>query len=385
MLGIIIGVLSVVTAVSIGEGVKQQLTGQINKFGEDLITVQPGKTVTRDASGQITNVNLFSSFGTTSLTEADLEVVRNSGGVRLAVPLSPINGIAEYEGRQFSQGIILGTTEAAPEALNQPVQYGAFFSEKDANQNGVVIGTRVAQELFQENVPIAKTLRIRDQTFIVRGVFEEFENSPLTPTLDYNSAIFMPYSVGKELTNNQALIREILAKPTNVAETEAVAGSIRTALLSAHAGQEDFTVLRQEENLAVAGNILDLVTTVIAGIAAISLIVGGIGIMNIMFVSVTERTQEIGIRKAIGATNNQILSQFLIEALMLSLIGGIIGVLMSGLANYLLRIFTNLTPVITLPVVGVSIVVAVVVGVIFGVAPALRAARKNPIDALRAV
>jgi putative ABC transport system permease protein len=159
--------------------------------------------------------------------------------------------------------------------------------------------------------------------------------------------------------------------------------AIHAALLKNHGGQEDFTVLKQDESLAVANTILNLITGLIAGIAAISLIVGGIGIMNIMLVSVIERTREIGIRKAIGATNRQILSQFMVESLVLSVVGAILGVLISIMVNYLIRIATTLTPVITLPIMVISVAVSIMVGLIFGITPALKAARKDPIEALR--
>jgi putative ABC transport system permease protein len=163
------------------------------------------------------------------------------------------------------------------------------------------------------------------------------------------------------------------------------AQDVTNALKQAHGGQTDFTVLQADDNLALAGTVLGLITNVVAAIAAVSLIVGGIGIMNIMLVSVSERTHEIGVRKAVGATNKQILRQFMTEAVVLSVTGGILGVVFAILVNYLLRIFTNLQPVVTLPVVAIAVMVATVVGTIFGMAPALQASRKDPIEALRRI
>ena len=179
-------------------------------------------------------------------------------------------------------------------------------------------------------------------------------------------------------------------KPTksieaNNTSTQTVANDITTGLKTAHGGQVDFTVLQANESLELVNSMLSVVTNLVSAVAAISLIVCGIGIMNIMLVDVSERTHEIGIRKSVGATNKQILSQFMTEAIMLSVTGGIIGVFLSLLANYFLRIFTELQPVITLPIMGIAVGVALVVGVVFGVTPALKAARKDPIDALRRV
>lgn len=384
MLGVIVGVVSVVTTVSIGEGVKRQVSGQINELGSDLITVLPGRAVSRDSDGNISKVNIFNLFGATgALSEQDWKTIRQTEGVEVAVPMGLITGIPNTGEREYEQGLVIATTESIAEVLKDKVQFGDLFTEKDQNQHTAVIGKKVARQLFQENVPVGESFKLRDQNFIVRGVLEEFETSPFSLSTDFNSAIIIQYNVGKKLSDNQTQIYQVLVKPEDPNKTEETIQAMNTNLLNNRGGQKDFTILRQEENLALANTVLTLLTALIAGVAAISLLVGGIGIMNIMLVSVTERTHEIGIRKAIGATNGQIYSQFVIEAAVLSFIGGVIGVLASILANYLLRIFTNLQPVITWPIVLIAAGVAMAVGVFFGVTPALRAAQKNPIDALR--
>jgi ABC-type antimicrobial peptide transport system permease subunit len=383
MLGIIIGIVSVVTTVSLGEGVKKQVSQQINQLGSDLITIRPGKTVTRDENGNITGVNFIAGIGGSNLSENDLEIVKKTENMRVVSQLSIITGIARIDDREFSGGFIVATNESMPEILNQKVEYGSFFGAGDTHKHVAVIGRRVAEQLFQENVPIGKSLQIRGESFIVRGVFEDFPSNPLSPGSDFNGAIFIPYEIGKTLTGGNAQIYQILAKPDNPDIIKQTIRDLTERLKSAHGGEEDFTILKQDESLSITGNILNLMTSMIAGIAAISLLVGGIGIMNIMLVAVTERTREIGIRKAIGATNRQILGQFLIEAMVLSVWGGIIGIALSAVANFLIRIFTDLQPVITLQVVAVATLVSVSVGIIFGIAPALKAARKDPIDALR--
>jgi putative ABC transport system permease protein len=175
----------------------------------------------------------------------------------------------------------------------------------------------------------------------------------------------------------------VLAKTKSGANAEAVVDELNANLSKSHGQQEDFTVLRQEENLIVTSDILNILTAFVAGIASISLLVGGIGIMNIMLVSVSERTREIGIRKAIGATNRQILGQFLIEALVLSFAGALLGFAAATIAIGTIRLTTHLQPVITWQVALLAIVISVGVGVLFGLMPAAKAATKDPIDALR--
>jgi len=205
----------------------------------------------------------------------------------------------------------------------------------------------------------------------------------LSQSADFNNAIFIPYDVAVSLSSNTVSTFEILAKPTDTKHVAAVTANIKSSLKVTHNGDSDFSVMLQSQNLSGSNAIVDLLTKLIAGVAAISLLVGGIGIMNVMVVSVSERMHEIGIRKAIGATNKQILSQFIIEASFLSMIGGVIGIVVAFFTDLILRLTTDLRPVISLKLVLISSGVSLVVGVLFGSLPALKAARKDPIEALR--
>lgn len=378
MLGIIIGVVSVVTTVSLGEGARRGIIDQIDQSGSDLITVRPGEAVS--ANNQSTN--LFATTYSGTLSENDYATVDDVPGVKHVVPFSYVSNTVAKDNKVFSEGLVIGTTAALPQVLGQELVYGAFFNNDEPQRNAAVIGQHVAERLFGENVPIGKSMSVRGKQFVVRGIFEEFDTSPLAPNSNYNSAVFIQYDVAKELTGDSD-IYQMLVRPTDRNQTAAVAEGIRAALRNLHAGHDDFTVLEQKDKLADANKVLTTLTGFVAGIAAISLIVGGIGILNIMLVSVTERTHEIGIRKAIGATNRQIMNQFLTEAMILSISGGFMGIVLSLFSNYMIRILTNLTPVLTWPIVVIAFGVSVLVGIVFGVTPALTAARKRPIEALR--
>lgn len=383
MFGIIIGVVSVVTTVSLGEGVKTQVSKQINALGKDVITVRPGRVVSRDQKGSITGINFVSSLGTNTITDNDVHSIQTTPGVDKVVPLSIINGVPTKDNREFNQGVTIATTSDLPDILKHKVEFGEFFHTEDEGKNVAVIGSKVAHELFQENVPIGKSFSFRQQDFIVRGVFYDFDSNPLVPGVDFNSAIFIPSVTGKTLTNNSAQVFQIFVKASDTKNTTATIAQIKQNLRAAHGGEEDFTILTQAETLMATNSVLNLLTNLVAGIAAISLFVGGIGIMNIMLVSVSERIHEIGIRKAIGATNRQIRNEFLIEAMVLSIVGGFIGSFLAILLNILIRIFTNIQPVITPSTLLIANIVSLVVGIVFGVAPAMKAARKDPIQALR--
>lgn len=384
MLGIIIGVASVVTIVSIGQGVKSQVSNEIDRRGPDLITVRPGKVAETDDSGRINGASIFSSLVNAPLSESDLKVVTDTPDVDYAVPVSYLPAVPKADKVEMPRAVVFGTSSDLPKALNQKVEYGAFF-DKDANKNVAVIGTRVAEELFRETVPIGASMELRGQSFVVVGIFEEFNDISLSPEADYNTAIFIPTESVKKLNNNQLPLQQILLRPDTLSQRDSVAKDVESRLINAHAGQHDFTVLTQDTNRSISNEVLNILTSLVTAVAAVSLIVGGIGIMNVMIVSVTERTHEIGIRKAVGATNQQILAQFVIESAVISFVGGIFGIVVSLVANFVLRVSTDLVPVITLPVMGIALVTALLVGVIFGVAPALKAAHKDPIEALRRV
>jgi putative ABC transport system permease protein len=241
----------------------------------------------------------------------------------------------------------------------------------------------MAQTLYQQNVPLGQTLEILGQEFIVTGIFSDFQSVPFSGDIDFNNAVFISNQQAVAVTKDHAQIYEMLVRPDKLQETDLVVDRLNGSLLAAHGGQQDFTVVKQSQTILVANNILHLLTTLIAGVAAIALLVGGVGIMNVMLVSVTERMHEIGIRKAIGATNLQILRQFIIEAAVLSVSGAVGGIALSYAIAITLRLFTDLQPVISWQVAVGACIIAIGVGILFGAAPAFKAARKEPIGALR--
>lgn len=383
MLGVIIGIVSVVMVVGIGEGVKREIATQINQFGDDLITVRPGN-VQQEGGKVVTNTDLLFGLNSISgLSENDLRTVQSSDHVRLAAPLSVVPGTVKAGSKTFANSLVLATNASLPQALNRSVPYGDFFDPNDQNAKVGVIGTHVAEALFNDTVPLGQTFTFRGQQFIVRGIFDEFKSTPLSPVSNFNNAIFIPYQVAEKMTGNSSQMYSILAKPDKAENTQAAVNSINYKMRRAHGGEKDFSVLNQKQNLDASSNVLNLITTMIAAVAAISLLVGGVGIMNIMLASVTERMHEIGVRKAIGATNRQILNQFVLEAAVLSVFGGIVGVGLSVIGVFLLRVYTDLNPVISGQAIVIATATSLIIGIVFGAVPAIKAARKDPIEALR--
>lgn len=382
MLGIIIGVASFILVVAISEGVKAQINGQINQLGSDLITVQP--QIIHASGNSLDSLTLLSGLSVSgSLAPSDISTVAESKDVKEVAPLSALAANVKGNQSSYSSGLVIGTTPNFASILNQSMQNGQFLQSSDDQNNGVVLGNLAARDLFNEDVPLGLPLSINGQVYYVRGIFNLFPSTPLSTSAEFNKAVFITYNNSLNLTNNTITTYQILAKPDKVSDTSIAIKSISKNLLATHGGQSDFNVSDQQSALSSSNLVLNLVTKLVVGVAAISLLVGGIGIMNVMLVSVTERMHEIGIRKAVGATNSQILHQFMIEATVLSTIGGFIGIILAIVLDIALRLFTNLQPIISWPIALLALAISLAIGIIFGSFPALKAARKDPIEALR--
>lgn len=378
MFGIIVGVSSVVTIVSLGEGVRQQISTQIGgESQEQLIVVKPGKQTDQ----RLISLDAFTALSQSgSISNKDWQDTGRIEGVSSVVPVGVISGVATYENKEYS-GNIIATTADFPEMFSQNVEFGAFFDEDNSKQNYAVVGRDVAETLFEENNPVGRPFTIRGVEYRVNGVFELQESGTFS-AVNVNNSIVLPHEAA-QANGSTIQVVQVFLKASEDSDVNKVAGDVFNKIKANHAGQVDFSVLTEEEALQSTNEVFYQLTVFTAGVAFISFIVGGIGIMNIMFATVSERTREIGIRKAIGATNVQILGQFLVEAMVLSVLGALLGIVVSFAANALIRISTDLQPVITVEIAIAACTISVATGVVSGLLPAFKAARKDPITALR--
>ncbi len=385
MLGIIIGVVSVVTFMSFGQGLKNQVTDEIRQFGDDSLQVAPGQLVTRDEEGNVQDFDLAAMFGATQFNLKDLEDIQAIENVEIASGVMLVSGKTSANNKEAPGSSTVATTPDMQLILNQEVEDGTFLDDSINNDFVAVLGKSVATDLFGEDVsPIGRTIQIRDKDFTVIGVMEQHDSILSSGAFgsDFNNFVYITFEAGKQLTKSPIQMIKINIKIKDIEKTDNTITEIST-VLETNRGDTDFTITKPEEFLTITDAILGLMTTAVVAIASISVLVGGIGIMNIMFVTVSERTREIGIRKAIGATNNQILFQFLIESIVLTILGTAIGFMISVLISTLTRIYTDFKPAITLESIIVASVAAIIFGVVFGIVPAAKAAKKDPIQALR--
>lgn len=384
ILGIVIGVAAITTVLSLGEGAKATIRDQVKQLGDDLLTIRSGQG-TRDSSGNLTDYNFWAALGSSTITEYDLQKVQETKGVKVASPLMAITGSirGDSNAEPVKNTSILATNTEFARVAGLKVHSGDFLDE-DADRNTVILGQELAIQMLGSDTAIGHTVFLRGEPFTVIGILQK-HSAPtnLSDLYNYNRAAFIPMDAGKAFNQGVAQIQQINLRVESGKQIAATAKDVQSTIARNHDGEDDFVVLRPEEALTLTNNLLRAATQFSAVIASISLVVGGIGIMNIMLVSVTERTREIGIRKAVGATNAQVLRQFLIEASVMSVVGGLIGIMLSYGIAWLIGNLLGIVPIITWQIFAIAMVVAVAVGIVFGIMPALKASRKDPIEALR--
>ena len=380
-LGIIIGVAAVIAVVSIVQGLQYTITEQLQGVGATFIAVSP-KTDRRNIPGLAARQ--------VKLTYEDSQAIEEKvPGVKLMSPLILGNAPVKYKDRKHNPFIIIGATENYQDVTNQTVDRGRFLSriDLDNHRKVTVIGPKIAEELNLGPDPLGKEIYIDIYPATVIGVMEKKGQSL---GMDFDNVVYIPFSSAVALFGRNAADKvQIRLQATNPESVEQVKDGIVRLLRQRHripdAEPDDFEIQTQDEILNTVNKILGSVTAVVGGVVGIALLVGGIGIMNIMLVSVTERTREIGVRKAVGARRQDVLVQFLIEAVTLSLIGGAIGLALGyGLGAIAAKAIPGFPPAhVPLWAVAIAFGFSAGVGIFFGIYPAAKASRLDPIEALR--
>src|SRR3989344_9054526 len=367
MLGVIIGVFAVVSLIALGQGLQNYISNQFDELGSNLIFIATGRANFTNDPGL--------SLADNDLKEKHVNLIKDFAGEYISYisPSIRVGKTVEYKNNTYYADVN-GANENAYFIYNYELERGRWYSHYDVvSKNKVaVLGPEATRELFGNSDPIGRKIKVEGENFEIIGLTK-------TKGPDFDNNVNIPYTVSMEIFDLES-ISHIIIKVKKSESVTATMSYVRSAL-SRDLEDDEFSVLSQQDLLSSIQNILNALTFGIGAIAAISLLVGGIGIMNIMLVSVTERIREIGLRKALGATPNNIATQFLLEAILLSVTGGIVGIALGYVGMLIMRNFLNAT--VPLWAVSMAFGFSALVGIVFGTYPAYKASKKDPIEALR--
>ena len=386
VLGIMIGIAAVILTVGLGQGAQNQVKSAINSLGTNLLTVTPGSTTStsgvRQGFGTASTLSLADSNALSSKTVApDIKAV--------APVISASQPLTDTVNANTWTTTVVGTTPPWEHVRNRSVTEGRFIDSQDVSQHSAVavLGSDTATELFSGRDPVGLTVNVNGVPMTVIGVLNTVGNASSTTGSNQDDQVIIPLTTASQRLFGTDALNSILIQATSGSALSAAYQEADTELLAMHGittpSQADFTIASQQSLVTTATSVDRTLTVLLGGVAAISLLVGGIGVMNIMLVSVTERVREIGLRKALGARPAVIRRQFLLEASVLGLSGGAVGAALALIGTKVLPGPIGYPIALSVPATVLAIAVAVAIGVVFGVYPASRAARLAPIDALR--
>lgn len=377
MLGIIIGVAAVIALVSIGNGVKQDIQNSISSLGSNLLMVMPGAPRTpgvRPSAGSMK-----------SLKVSDYEAISKLDGVKAASPMTNGSYVVIYQNKNWTTSVS-GVSYNYLDVNNWSMNSGRFLSEKNVQnrERVAVVGKTVVKNLFGDEDPVGAEIRVKNIPFRIIGVLNSKGSGAMGN--DQDDMVVIPYTTAMERVEGVDYLRMIYVVGKDENGIDRLQSDIENLLRVRHGikdtNLDDFNIQNMNSIMETMEETTGTLTLFLGAVAAISLVVGGIGIMNIMLVSVTERTREIGVRKALGATYSVIVTQFLIEAVVISLMGGIIGIILGIGSSKLIGMASGMSTVISVPTIVMSFAFSMAIGLIFGIYPARKAAKLNPIDAL---
>ena len=381
MLGITIGVASITAILALSGGARHIVSDQVNALGGNIAIVRPGAPANSalKAAAQSPSQQLFAA---STLTENDITEIKKIPHANSVAPLMILSSSVKANEGKATDAAVVASVPALADTNNLQVQDGQFL-DPNLSPYTAVIGPQLSIDTFGTEQSIGKMITVRSQKFTVIGVLKRVNNPINYNGVDFDASVIISREAGQSLNQGSSQIQQINIRSDSIENLDQVIIDTNKVLLKNHFGEADFSVLSGDKIAEPTNQLFSAIAGATTAIAAISLLVGGIGIMNIMLVSVAERTREIGIRKALGASNADIVAQFLIESLALGIGGGISGYAIGYLFAFGVSTLLPFSPVFTWEIAVTAMGVSIVIGTLFGLYPAIRAARKDPINALR--
>ena len=379
-LGIAIGVASIVLILSLTGGINQLISTSSNKDNANLILVRPsnGKEVADSIIDELTNTSQYSK---SNLTLEDIKTIQDIKKVSSVAPIAISNASITIANKSYPSTTLVATNDDLKDILGLHLKSGQFL-DYSLRENIAVLGYNVAEQVFGTTEATTRTFTYNGKQFMVVGVLDEINDPINFNGVDFDNSILINIDYASTFESSIQIQQIDIRTETTDVVSDTV-NTINDKLSKAKHGDKDYKIITGSENMHPAGSLLSIISNMLTLVASISLIVGGVGIMNIMLVSVSERTREIGIRKAVGANSGHILLQFLFESIILSVIGGLMGFILGYIFAFLISLITPFAPHISWQILGTTGGVSLIVGILFGVYPAAKAAHKDPITSLK--
>lgn len=373
MSGVAIGIATITVILALSQGAVDLTNKQTERIG-DVAVIRPGTPLNFTDIGAL---NPKAAYSTSSITNNDLVTIEQTDGVIASAPIVALTGNIHYD-KSAARGVIIATTPELENTAALPIKSGQFLDSR-SDIHTAVIGHRLSLDLFGTDESVGYVATLKGVKFRVIGVIEKI-NEPINySSIDFDRAAFVSMKAGQELGQGSLNIQQVNIQYEN----KDVLASIEKSLLENHLGEKDFQIATGRDIAAPTNTLLYTITVAALVTAFVALVVGGIGIMNILLVAVAERTREIGLRKALGATSGDIAAQFITESLVISIVGGIGGLIFGYALAFTISLGLTFDPTLSWQVIAIGLGLSVIVGVLFGVLPAIKAARKNPIESLR--
>ncbi len=380
VLGITIGAACIAIVLALTNGANSLLEQDLSSYAAGTILIRSSQPVVDQ--GRLLDLTTNNWVVGSSLSQTDISELQKLKNIKSVAPVMPFSATVTAQDKEIRQQMVIGTSQYLTDSVNLEITHGQFFNENIVS-NATVLGEKLAMQIFNTPNCVGQTLTIRGQVFLIVGVASQKNYRIQNGGIDFSNSVIINTSSARQITNDTVQIKQINIQPSSEANLDELKNEINQVLQTTHTNEKDYTIIDSSSNTPVVNQKYSDLSQTTLLVAIIALVIGGIGVMNIMLVSVAEQTHEIGIRRSIGATTTDIAGQFLVESMVISLLGGLLGLMSSFVLTFFLKSLLPFPAVYSWELAAEVLGVTMIIGTIAGILPAIRAASKNPIEALR--